>query len=231
MANCRPISLLTSFSKIFEKVIYSRVHHIDVNNILAQEQYGFRTKSSTELATYNLINNILLALNSKLSVGGLFCDLTKAFDCVNHDVLLAKLEFYGINGKVGKLIKSYLNDRYQRTLINDNYSKCISDWQKVKQGVPQGSILGPLFFLLYSNDLPYLINKISKPILYADDTSIICFNSDSTEHVTILKTILVEIKEWFTSNSLSLNFNKMNYVHFSTKLKTKSDININYEDI
>jgi hypothetical protein len=124
-----------------------------------------------------------LALSSKLSLGGLFCDLTKAFDCVNHDVLLAKLEFYNINGKAGKLIKSYLTDIYHRTLISNSYSKGISDWQKVKQGVPQGSILGPLFFLLYINDLPYLINKISKPILYADDTSILCFNSNSTELV------------------------------------------------
>jgi hypothetical protein len=104
-------------------------------------------------------------------VGGLFCDLAKAFRCVSHDVMLAKFEFYGINGKVGELIKSYMKDRHQRTLISNNHSKYSSDWQKVKQGVPQGSTLGPLFFLLYINYLPYLINKISKPILYADDTS------------------------------------------------------------
>jgi hypothetical protein len=102
-----------------------------------QKQYGFRTKSSTEVATYNLINNALLALSGKLSVGGLFCDLTKVFDSVNHIVLLSKLELYGINGSsIGKLIKSYLNDRYRRILININYSLGISDWQKVKQGVP-----------------------------------------------------------------------------------------------
>jgi hypothetical protein len=102
MSNYRPISLLTSFSIIFEKVMFNRIkHHIDANNILAQEQYGFRTKSSTEVATYNLVNNTLLALDGKLSVGGLYCDLTKAFDSVNHIVLLSKLEFCGINGSIG----------------------------------------------------------------------------------------------------------------------------------
>jgi hypothetical protein len=91
-----------------------------------------------------------LALSNKLAVGGLFCDLTKAFECVNHEVLFAKLEFYGINGRAGELIKSYLTDRYQITLINNNYSKGVSHWHKVEQGVPQGSILGPLFLLLYT---------------------------------------------------------------------------------
>jgi hypothetical protein len=108
-----------------------------------------------------------LSLNNKLDVGGLFFDLTKAFDCVNHEILLAKLEFYGINGVTGKLIKFYLTDRHQRTLINSNSSVGVSNWQNVKQGVPQGSILRPLSFLIYINDLPYIINKTSKPILYA----------------------------------------------------------------
>ena len=113
ISNYRPISLLTSFSKIFEKVIFNRLcNHVNNNNILAHEQYGFRNNSSTETASYNLINNILEAFENKFTVGGIFCNLTKAFNCINHTILLPKLEFYGITGKAYNLIKSYLNDRY-----------------------------------------------------------------------------------------------------------------------
>jgi len=117
-------------------------YHIKNINILANEQFGFRNTSCTEIASYNLINNFLKALSNKIWVGGIFCDLTKAFDYINHNILLLKLEFYGITGTANNLIKSYLNYRYQRVLIKNKYSEnCFSEWGKVKQGVPQGSIL------------------------------------------------------------------------------------------
>jgi hypothetical protein len=115
--------------------------------------------------------------------------------------------------------------RYQRTVIINKNCKYNSDWQKVEQGVPQGSILGPMLFLLYINDLPYCIQGISKPILYADDTTILCSNLDPVEHESTLKIILTKINDWFIIKTLSLNLNKTNYVHSSAKSNTNININ------
>jgi hypothetical protein len=175
----RPISFLTSFSKIFEKVIYNRLyHHIKRKHILADEQFGFNCGSSLDIASYHLTNNILTALNNKLLIGGIFCDLQKAFDTVNYDVLLSKMEFYGISGEAYNLIKSYLLQRYQRVLVDLDSKKYYSEWELVNDKVPQGSVLRSLLFLLYVNDLPNAISNISNPVLYADDTSLIITNSD-----------------------------------------------------
>jgi hypothetical protein len=140
------------------------------NHILANDQFGFRHASSTDSASYHLINNILSALNNKLLVGGIFCDFHNTFYSVNYDTLSSEMEFYGITGTAYKLIKSYLQDRYQTVLINFDSNKYYSKWESVTVGVPQGSIFGPLVFLLYINDLPNAISDISNPVLYADNT-------------------------------------------------------------
>jgi hypothetical protein len=173
IANFRP-SLLTSFLKVFEKIIYSRMYqHVVQNQILAKEQYGFRSKSSTDKAPYTLIHEILTAFNNKQIVVGIFCDLRKAFDVVNHKIMLNKLEQYGIVRKFNALIKSYLTERYERVIIQNNSTNSYSDLEIVKHGVPQGSILGPLFFLLFINNLPLVTSKNTTLVLYADDTSLI----------------------------------------------------------
>ena len=118
-----------------------------MNNNLVQEQYGFWTHSSTEQAAFTLINNILTAMNSNQMVGGILCDLQKAFDCVNHKILLEKLELCGVEGKFKTFIESYITIRYQSiTQNNITNNNNLSNWELLKCGVPQGSILGPLFF-------------------------------------------------------------------------------------
>jgi len=139
----------------------------------------------------------------------LFCDLSKAFDYVHHDTLLEKLKFYGISGNANKLINSYLTNRYQRVKIKDNhYINYCSDWDNVKQGVPQGSVLGPLLFLLYINDLPDTINDMSSPVHFADDTNIICSHQDINVLNDKIERVLQKINKWLQANLLILNLKK-----------------------
>jgi len=128
-----------------------------------------------ENAVYKLITEVLNALNNKQIVGGIFCDLTKAFDCVDHDILISKIEKYGIIGRGKELFQSYIKGRYQRILIDNkaNRNTAVSYWAMIKYGVPQGSLFGPTLFLLYINDLPAVMNKKTVPVLFADDTSIL----------------------------------------------------------
>jgi len=198
---------LTSFSKIFEKVIYNRIlQHTKENNIIVSDQYGFKSNRSTEVAIFKLTNQILSYINNKSSVCGIFCDLTKAFDTVNHDILISKLEHYGIIGRTNKLIKSYLSNRYQRVTIKTSHAlNYTSGWEVVKHGVPQGSVLGLLLFLFYIHDLPQPVKDIAVPVLFADDTGFLIANSNSGNKNQELKLVLDIIQKWFKSNILLLN--------------------------
>ena len=143
-------------------------------------------------------------------MGGIFCDLANAFDCINHDTLLLKLNWYGVSGKAINWINSYLVDRYQRVEIKNTNSSlhAASTWGKVRHGVPQGSILGPLLFLLYINDLPNFVKDKSKPIPFADDTSIIVTNSNPKDYISDIMTTFECLNKWFQANSFLLNYDK-----------------------
>jgi len=175
--------------------------YLNDNNILVKEQFGFREKSSTDMATYTILNTVLSSLDKKHLVGGIFCDLQKVFDCVNHNILLTKLEFYGISGIANQLMRPYLNHRYQRVVMKDNRTiKLTCEWEPVKHGVLQGSILGPLLFLVYINDLSRTINGVADSILFADDTSIVISNINLEEFQRNINLVMNQTINWFQSN-------------------------------
>jgi hypothetical protein len=142
---------------------------------------------------------------------------------------LSKCQFYGFRGKTNALLRSYISDRYQRVLINNSSSNTttFSEWGKIKHGVPQGSVLGPLFFLIYINDLPNIISVPSKPILFADDTSIIITNPSPSKFIEDINNIIDNINNLFRCNLLALHFDKTYFLQFRPKSSYEIDIKIN----
>ena len=204
--NYRPVSLLPQFSKILEKLFDNRLDSfIEKDNILSDNQYGFRKNRATSMALVELIDKISNSVDSKKHTLGVFIDLRKAFDTIDHDLLLKKLEFYGIRGVVLKWLKSYLSQREQFVQIDD----CLSEYLNVLCGVPQGSILGPKLFILYVNDICNISN-ILEFILFADDTNIFCSGHDIKELCNTMSNELDKLHTWFSLNKLSLNISKPN---------------------
>ena len=219
--NYRPISLLSNVSKILEKVVHRRLlSFMTKHRILYDGQYGFRPKRSTIDAITDFVSDVLPSLDKRNTSLAVYLDLSKAFDTINHGILLRKLEYYGIRGRALEWFKSYLDQRRQYV----NFGGVCSKLQSVEYGVPQGSVLGPLLFIIYSNDIPHSITY-SKSILFADDTTVYITGSNLEIMYQHVNYDLKSLNDWFRANQLSVNPLKTKYIHFS-RHSVAIDINI-----
>lgn len=219
--NYRPISLINNFAKLLEKCLKERLtNFFKSNNILSNNQFGFTENVSTADAMYTITSEITNSLNDSKKCIAVFIDLAKAFDTVPHQKLLDVLSHYGVRGSVLEVFKSYLNDRVQYLKINNT----LSDPQKIKIGVPQGTILGPILFITYINSL--LNIKINgKIISYADDTALIFTGSTWEETKDSVIQGCEIVKNWLDTFKLSLNIKKTNYIAFSLKNVNRPNFN------
>jgi len=218
--NYRPISILPVLSKILERHVSNHMRDfLETHKLIFKMQSGFRKNHSCETALTAIIDDWIEAINDKKFVGTIFLDLTKAFDLVNHSLLLNKLRLYGFSGSSVQWFTSYLSNREQKVCVSGHLSSA----QPVSAGVPQGSILGPLLFIMYINDLP-LHTKDSSVDMFADDTTISAYGKTVLEVHNILQNNLNSIAEWCIQNSMIPNISKTKSMYLSASTnKTISD--------
>ncbi len=227
LTNYRPISILSPISKILERIVFNQlITFLSANNILYKYQFGFRKNHSTELALVEISDLIYKALDSSEFFFSLYLDLSKAFDTVNFDILLHKLDHYGIRGLGNQWLRSYLHNRSQCVEIDGQLSEPLTPIC----GVPQGSILGPLLFLIYINDLPNTSECLNFR-LFADDTKIYLSNSSLINIQETISSELPKVTNWLHANKLSLNVKKTKFVLFKDPHKVEPFIlNVNLAD-
>ena len=206
--NYRPISVLPFVSKVFEKIVYHQLYHyLQENRLLNTYQSGFRSMHSTTTALLETTNNWSINIDNGLLNGVLFIDLKKAFDTIDHEIILRKLANYGVDPNALRFFASYLCNRSQKCTVNG----ALSSASKLTCGVPQGSILGLLFFLIYINDLPNCLD-ISRAKMFADDTNITVPGCTFAELEQATNSELTNLYSWLKANKLSLNIAKTEFM-------------------
>ena len=220
LSNYRPISVLSSFSKILEKIVYVRLlHYLENSHILDDSQYGFRSGRSTCDAILRLTDYILKEFDRKYFTVAIFLDLKKAFETVNHTILLQKLAMIGVSDSVLSWFQSYLTERKQCV----KYKDCYSDYKVLSCSVPQGSNLGPILFLIFVNDI---VNSLTvlKPVLFADDSCFYHSGGNLRQLIDLINIDLITINNWIFANKLVLNVEKSHYIVFNRRKKIPPDI-------
>ena len=210
ISNLRSISVLLCFSKILERVMYNRLYqYLTDQKILHSQQVGFRKRHSTEHAIVQFVDQTYESFENDNYTVGIFVNLSKAFDTVDHEILLKKLEIYGIMGANLTWFRNYLKNRKQYICINNDNK---TNQQKVTCGVPQGSVHGSLLFLIYVNDLPSASNLLNN--IFVDDANLFFEHKDISVLFSTVSRELQNINEWFISNKLSLNVKKKKFSLF-----------------
>lgn len=233
MCNYRPIALIPILSKIIEKAMHTRIFNfLEKHGILTPQQNGFRRNKSTSLAAFNLVNKILENIDRKNKTIGIFYDMTKAFDFVDHELLLWKCEKYGIRGRSLEWLESYLSNRKQYVEIININSKHEEESYKskplfTKAGVPQGSILGPLLFIIYINDMPNVTKYECS--LFADDIAVIIPDKNSINFNDEINNTMDKVVTWLKYNNLQINKAKSKYIQFGNKGWGKLNLNVQCE--
>ena len=209
MPDFRPISVLPAPSKIIERAVYNQlIYHLESHGLLYPQQHGFRKDHSTCSAILELVQYIYNAFDNREFTSCVFIDYSKAFDTIDHDILCKKLQYYGLDRNVINWCKDNLSNRQQYVKIGDH----ISGYTTVKYGVPQGSILGPLFFIIYVNDILSLFNSDVKMLLYADDTVLYYSHTDPVYACKMVETSLKLVCDWCNMNKLTINTGKTKHI-------------------
>ena len=227
--NYRPISLLPLPGKILEKIIHAQLsHYLESNYFLTPDQHGFRKSHSTIHSIAQLTGFINSKLDSGLPVLAAFIDFRKAFDCVQHPVLIRKLRELGLGEPAIDWISNYLADQKQRVYANN----CFSSFMQITQGVPQGSVLGPLFYIIYANDLSTFLTNC-KIAMYADDTVLYTANRCFEDSIAQLQKDMSALSVWCKSNGITANTDKTKIMVFGSanKLKGLPEADITFEDV